>query len=184
MKSLAGLPPLYSGNCEVVINDRDFDIVARNAILLLTALHFDPAEAAPIMLHVWYSALVPEQMLRSLQERLLPSIREVCAKIQEKPETSLLSKTWACGSRSLRLVLQKAIWDHLPSYLQVSEGMSTAQARYVMTSSTLAPERRDYVERAFYTRPPPWRVCITKFRQDGILLPFGSPRREFDTPNP
>lgn len=68
MKSIAGLPPSYSGNWEVVINDRDFDIVARNAILLLTALHFEGTEAAPIMLHIRYSALVPEQMARYLQE--------------------------------------------------------------------------------------------------------------------
>ncbi|KAH0565170.1 hypothetical protein GP486_001434 [Trichoglossum hirsutum] len=175
---------IFIFSLQVAVNDRDFDIVARNVILLLTALHFGPGEATAIMLHIWYSALIPEQMFRSLQDNILPLIQKVCAKIREKPAMSLQSKTWRYGARSLRLVLQKAMWDRLPSYLQVPDGLSMAEAQNVMSSTTLAPERRDYVDRALYTRPPPWRVCITKFRKDGILLPFGQSRRGFDTPNP
>jgi len=84
----------YAGHCEVFINDMNLDIVARNAILLLIALNFSPDVATPIMLHTWYSALVPAEMLRSLQNSVLPLIQEVCKKIQAKPAQSLLSKTW------------------------------------------------------------------------------------------
>ncbi|KAJ5047251.1 uncharacterized protein L3040_003090 [Drepanopeziza brunnea f. sp. 'multigermtubi'] len=184
VKSLAGLPHSYSGQCEVVINDRDFDIVARNVIILLTSLYFDPDEAANIMLHIWYSALIPKQMLCSLQDKILPLFQEVCSKTRGRPAAALQSKTWSRGARSLRLVLPKGLWDCLPSYLQVPDGLSSAQAQKIMMATTLPPERRDYVDRAHYTRPPPWRVCTTKFRRDGILLPFGNPRSEFDTPNP
>lgn len=124
MKSLSGLPKLYGGECGVVVNDRDFDIVARNAILLLTALHFEPGEATHMMLHIWYSALIPERVLRSLQDQILPLIHDVCAKIREKPMKSLQSKTWTYGARSLRLVLQRAMWDRLPSYLMVPDDLS------------------------------------------------------------
>jgi hypothetical protein len=184
VKSLSGLPELYGGECGIVVNDGDFDIVARNAILLLTALHFEPSEATHMMLHIWYSALIPERVFRSLQDQILPSIHDVCAKIRGRPLTSLQSKTWTYGTRSLRLVLQRAMWDRLPSYLMVPDDLSMVQAREVMVSTTLAPERKNYLERALYTRPLPWRVCNTKFRKDGVLLPFGSSRRDFDTPNP
>ncbi|KAH9206685.1 hypothetical protein DL95DRAFT_486583 [Leptodontidium sp. 2 PMI_412] len=184
VKSLAGLTLSYSGQCEVVINDRDFDIVARNVIILLSSLYFDPDEATSIMLHIWYSALIPKQMLCSLQDKVLPLFQEVCSKIRDRPVVTLQSKTWSCGARSLRLVLPKALWDRLPSYLEVPDGLSSAQAQGIMIATTLPPERRDYVDRAHYTRPPPWRVCTTRFRTDGILLPFGQPRSEFDTPNP
>ncbi|KAI2101330.1 hypothetical protein LOZ33_001859 [Ophidiomyces ophidiicola] len=48
----------------------------------------------------------------------------------------------------------------------------------------MAPSREDYVHRALCMQPPSWRLPKVKFRTDGILLPFGSPREEFDTPNP
>lgn len=184
LKSLTGLPDSYAGHCEVVINDMDFDIVARNSILLLTSLHFGPSEATPIMLHLWYSAFIPEQIFRLLQDEILPLIQQVCEKIQGKPATSLQAKTWSYGERSLRLVLSKTMWDRLPSYLQIPDGLSKAQAQNIMTSITLAEERRDYVDRALYNMPPAWRVCFAKFRKDGILLPFGQSRKGFDIPNP
>jgi hypothetical protein len=66
----------------------------------------------------------------------------------------------------------------------VPDDLSMVQARDMMVSTTLASERKDYLERALYTKPPSWRVCNIKFRKDGILLPFGTSRKDFDTPNP
>ncbi|KAA8576352.1 hypothetical protein EYC84_006485 [Monilinia fructicola] len=184
VKSLIGLPTTYNGKCEVIINDRDFDIVARNVILLLIALVFDPMQAADIMIHIWYSAFIPGPILHQIQEQVLPLIEDICSKIQGRPEKSLQSKTWVFGTRSLSLILSKASWDLLPAFFKVPYGWSASQAQKVMTETTLSPLRRDYIDRAFYTRPPAWRVCATKFRTDGILLPFGQSRNDFNTPNP
>ncbi|KAI4222628.1 MAG: hypothetical protein L6R40_008569 [Gallowayella cf. fulva] len=184
IKSLTKVPATYTGHCEVVINDKDPDIVARNAILLLVAIYFSPEVATSIMLHIWYSALVSAEMLRSLQNSVLPLIQEVCKKIQAKSAQSLLSKVWTFGTRSLRLVLTKEQWDRLPSYFEVPDGLSMAQAQAIRASTTLAPERKDYLDRALLTQPPTWRVCRVKFREDGIILPFGASREELDTPNP
>ncbi|TVY43017.1 hypothetical protein LOCC1_G004360 [Lachnellula occidentalis] len=184
VSTLAELPTTFNGNCSVMINDRDFDIVARNVILLLTALHFGREDAVPKILHLWYSALITEEIYRALRDNILPLIQEVCSKIREKPLASLQAKTWKYGTRSVRLVLQKQQWDRLPAYLEVPSGLSAAQAHEIRLATMLAPERRDYIDRAMFTRPPAMRVCMTKFRQDGILLPFGSPRIKFNTPNP
>lgn len=184
VKTLAELPTAYTGQCEVVINDRDFDIVARNTILLLITLHFS-ADSAPLtMLHVWYSALIRAQMLRAIQEEIRPLIQDVCAKIAGKPAGSLQAKKWTYGTRSLRLVLEKEEWNRLLSYFEVPNGLSPTQARAIRTMITLAPKRRDYLDRWLYALPPARRVGAMKFREDGILLPFGSCRRDFDTPNP
>ncbi|KAL9595911.1 MAG: hypothetical protein Q9179_004793 [Wetmoreana sp. 5 TL-2023] len=51
-----GLLDGYDGRCTLVINDINFMVVARNAILLFVALSLEPDEAVPIMIHVWYSA--------------------------------------------------------------------------------------------------------------------------------
>jgi len=84
----------------------------------------------------------------------------------------------------LRLVLTKEQWDHLLLYFEVPDGLSVAQAQVICASTTLAPKRKNYFDRALFAQPPAWRVCMMKFRKDGILLPFGSPRKELDTPNP
>jgi hypothetical protein len=158
--------------------------VARNIILLLTALIFDPMEAADMMLHVWYSAFITESTMESLHGRVLPLFEDVCNKIRSRPKDSLQSKTWTFGTRTLSLVLPKKSWDRLPSYLKVPDGLTTAKAQALMMKTTLAPSRKDYTDRAFFTRPPAWRVCARKFRTDGILLPFGQSRKEFNIPNP
>lgn len=158
--------------------------MARNALLLLIALVFESDIAVTFMIHLWYSALIPEDMIRSLQENILPLLDDVCSKIRDKPQESLQSKTWKYGCRSLRLVLKKKQWVLLPSYLQLPVELSTTKALQVRTSTMLAPSRRDYVDRALYTTPPTQRVGIMKFRKEGILLPFGSPFDDFNTLNP
>jgi hypothetical protein len=44
--------------------------VVRNVILLLVAFHFEPEEAAEMMLHLWYSILIPEPLFKSLRSKL------------------------------------------------------------------------------------------------------------------
>lgn len=184
MKTVAELPDSFEGKCEVIVNDHDFDIVARNAIFLLTALQLGSEKAVPMILHLWYSALIPDAIFRSFQEYIVPIIQDVCAKIHNKPLESLQAKTWKFGTRSLRLVLKKSQWDLLPRYLEVPVGLTAERALQIMRATMMAPERRDYFDRGAYARPPTARVCLVKFRTDGILLPFGLSRSEFDTPNP
>jgi hypothetical protein len=184
VSTLAELTVSFSGKCDVVINDRDIDIVARNALLLLIALHFESEIAVHFMIHLWYSALISEEIFQCLQENILPLLQDVCFKIRGKPQELLQSKTWRYGCRSVRLILPKKQWDLLPSYLQLPAGLSKTQAQQVRRSTMLAPSRRDYVDRALYTSPPTHRVGIMKFRKEGILLPFGSPSNVFNTPNP
>ncbi|OCL12153.1 hypothetical protein AOQ84DRAFT_420874 [Glonium stellatum] len=184
VKSVLGLPGTYTANCNITINDREFDIVARNAILLLAAMHFVPETAVPMIIHLWYSALIPSRLLQLLQDNVSPLIEDVCSKIKSKPLSSLQAKTWTFGSSSLRLVLRKEQWSHLLRIFEVPDGITAALAQQTRKAVMLAPERADYVDRALFTQPPGWRMCTAKFREDGILLPFGSSRGEFDTPNP
>jgi hypothetical protein len=101
IKTIVGLPEDYEGNCFVVVNDLNSAIVARNAILLLTALHFEPEVAAPIMLHLWHSAMLPQAILQALQDGTFPYIRDVCNKIRDKPTDSTQAKTFMIGGKSM-----------------------------------------------------------------------------------
>lgn len=102
-----GLPDRYNGRYTLVINDIDFIVVVRNAILLLVALSLEPEEAVTILIYVWYSALLVYIIIDTLSQVALGRIAEVCEKIKYKPSTSLQAKTFSFGKRSLRLVLKK-----------------------------------------------------------------------------
>jgi hypothetical protein len=181
---VATIPETYASECQVVINDIHFDIVARNIILLLVALHFEPEEATAIMLHIWYSALVPQKMVESLQNNIAPLIKEVCGKIENRDDNSLQAKIWKYGTRSLQVVLEKSQLNRLLLYFDVPVGLSATQARNIRVATMLTPDRKDYVDRALYKRLPTWRVTMMKFRNDSILLPFRASRQAHDTPNP
>ncbi|OTA07713.1 hypothetical protein A9Z42_0086210 [Trichoderma parareesei] len=185
VKTLAEIPSSYNEPVTVTVNDRDFDIVARNAILLLIALVLDDMdEAIDCIIHIWYSALIRRSDLEILQQRIRPLIESVCAKVKGKQSTSILAKTFTFGQRSLRLVLQKSSWDDLLAYMSVPAGLTAEQANRIRVACTLAESRKDYRHRQWLMQSPSHRVAKERFRQDGVLLPFGSSRDEFQEPNP
>jgi hypothetical protein len=178
------------------MNDREFDVVARNTVLLLLALTaqdstdiqrttilFDFAEA---LIHVWYSALIPSRILLHLQDRVKPMIADVCSRIANKPPNTILAKTWEISTgRSLRLALKKEDWLKLPEFLDIPDDMTLRDATQIRRAVTLAPERADYRDRWYFKDASPFmRVAKQRFQEDGLLLPFGHPRMAFDIPNP
>jgi hypothetical protein len=148
VKTAVGMPEAYSAQCSIVINDKNFVIAARNAMLLLTALHFEPATAAPIMLHLWYSAMLPEEMIAALQEVVLPCVVDVYEKIMNKSEESFHAKTFKFGDSSVRLIFKKYEWFELGRMFLVPEGFTASQAQIVRRKVTLA--RKDHVDRAIF----------------------------------
>ncbi len=84
----------------------------------------------------------------------------------------------------MRVALQKSAWDSLLAYVEVPEGLTHESAHKIRTAITLAASRGDYRDRYLYCQEPSHRVPLNKFRDDGILLPFGSRRHDFQVPNP
>ena len=179
-----GLLDGFDGRCTLVINDFNFMVVARNAILLFVALSLEPDEAVPIMIHLWYSALLPEVMIETLWHVVLGPIVETCEKIKDKPSNSLQAKTFSFGKKSLRLVLKKHRWEELKDYVSPPPGLTEVEAQTIRRDVMLASERIDYLHRALCNEPAPFRVATVTFREDGILLPHGASREKFVIPNP
>lgn len=186
VKTIISIPSACtSQTITAFLNDGEFDVVARNAILLLTALYVQPpTAAAAAMLHIWYSALIPSSILETLQDTVLSLIIDVCTKIAAKPLDKLLSKTFTRGTCSVRLVLERRHWLALMDYLVVPDGLRAAEAQRVRVKTMLAEVRKDHIERTLCCQTPGWRSGTMRFRTDGLLLPFGAARQAFDTPNP
>ncbi|KAF9877002.1 hypothetical protein CkaCkLH20_05268 [Colletotrichum karsti] len=185
VKTIAQLPDSYKQSVQVTMNDRDFDVVARNAIMLLIALVVsDTDQAADCIIHVWYSALIRESDLEILKRQIQPLIKDVCEKVKGKPSDSLQAKTWKYGDRTVRLVLQKFMWNDLLAFLDVPPGFGVDKASKVRRAITLGESRKDFRDRHLIFQTPSHRVALTRFREDGLLLPFGARRAEFRHPNP
>ncbi|KAI0974668.1 hypothetical protein F4678DRAFT_485689 [Xylaria arbuscula] len=183
--SVANLPQNYRSPLHLVINDHDIDIVARNLIFLLIMLvEEDPNIAANSMLHVWYSALITEPCYNLLQKKIKPLIEEVCSKIAGKDSRTLLGKTWVFGSNSLRLILTHESWMKLPLYFDVPSGMTKETAHGIRQAVVNAPSRVDFVDRALLIRSPAMGLGMIKYRNDGVLIPFGQACDAFVIPNP
>ncbi|KAM0234889.1 hypothetical protein ACHAPO_006253 [Fusarium lateritium] len=185
IKTIAEIPSTYDRDLDIVINDRDVDVVARNAILLLVALTAEGKdETIDCMIHVWYSAFIRKSDIDILNQRVRPLVEDVCDKIRSKSASTLLGKTWTFGRRSLRLVLTKPSWEGILSFMKVPDGLTTEKANTIRTDVTLAESRVDYRDRSFLFLPHAHRVARQQFREDGLLLPFGTCRSEFQLPNP
>lgn len=185
VKTIADIPESYKHPVHVVINDLEFDVVARNIIMLLIALVVeDPKEAAECIVHLWYSALLRESDMTILRRRIRPLIADVCNKSTNKPSASLLGKTWTFGKRSLRVVLSKSAWDRLVCFLDPVSGLTVEKAHQIRTRVTMSEHRKDRLERSIFASKPFHRVALVKFREEGLLLPFGAPRSNFTMPNP
>lgn len=183
-KSIDGLPQGYKRECVAVLNDKDLTIVARNAIMLMIALRFPPKAAVPMIIHLWYSALLPAVMVDTIQSDILPLIRDVCSKIENKLQNSLQAKTFNFDGRKLRMVLKKQEWDQLVKFCQVPPGMTASEAQIIRRRIMLAPERIDYQDKVMFELTKAGRQGETYFREKGILLPYGCSTKDFDTPNP
>jgi hypothetical protein len=153
--------------------------------LLLIAMVVDDIDAASdCMIHIWYSALIRESDLNILQQQVRPLIDDVCTKIAGRSSDSLCGKTWTFGKRSVRVVLDKSSWDRLLLFHDVPAGLDTHQAQTCRANITLADSRKDYRDRYMCLIPRSHRVAFSRFREDGVLLPFGFPRHDFRVPNP
>jgi hypothetical protein len=184
VKTLASLPQNYTGDVLLAINDLDMDVVARNVIMLLLALKVEDSEqAVQSIIHIWYSATIRPVDARLLTKLIYPMIEDVCVKIADRAAGSLQAKTWKVGKCSLRLVLTKESWTTLLSHFRLPPGL-TLQQVYDKRVAVTKAEQQQEIHRDFCVLHPEHRVCREKYREDGIMLPFGYSREEFTVPNP
>ncbi|PHH78981.1 hypothetical protein CDD80_5922 [Ophiocordyceps camponoti-rufipedis] len=185
VKTIAQLPTGYTHRVHVTINDIDLEIVCRNALFLLIAHAIQDAdEAADCIVHLWYSAYLRPSHINILQTRIRPLLKAVCAGISSRAPKSLIGKSWVFGNRSLRLVMRRESWILLLALFHRNHTFTLEEAREIRDGVTANETRVDWQERIFCCQPPKHRLCMQRFRKDGILLPFGASRADFTEPNP
>lgn len=193
VKTITSLPSEKYSQLRIDLNDREIAVVERNLIMLLLAFHasqsFDGDEAdrrrmAEMIIHVWYSAFITREMQGFLQDEIGPLLKEVEGEVKKATSNRKIEKTWTFKNGiSLRALLNVEQWKRLLSSLDCTLTHDTAvQIRHAVT---LANSRVDYRDRWHFKMNSPFmRAVDQRFREDGILLPFGRSRSGFDIPNP
>ena len=185
MKTIAALPRSYIGTLTVTINDLEPHVVVRNVIMCILATSIgDADQASECITHVWYSAFIRQTDLDLLKTHVFPFASEVCSEVEDKSPASLYSATWQAGKCSLRIVMSKAAWQLLLSCLTVRPGLTLRQAQALRLAIVKNPERQDFYDRTTVSQSPDHRLSKQKFKEDGIILPFGYSQEAFVIPNP
>lgn len=186
VKTIDSISSTYAGHCEVYVNDREFDSIARITMLLLIAHTFELKIAANMMIHPWYSACLPKDLYQNLNDHIRPIIEEVCEKISNKDDTTLQAKTWRLEGRqaTVRFVLPKSAWYRLLSYFSAPEGLTRDKANETRRSVVLAPGRKDHLGRVLNLQQPYRRVAEMRYRETGVLMPFSASMDDYQIPNP
>lgn len=213
VKTLSELPSLpypdgQPAKLHLVINDIGFQIVARNTIMLLYVLAslqgtttvpsgtahklLTIDRTASNLLHLWYSPFLTKDILTQITKTVGPLIDSFCATIDpHKGPGVVCSMTWSFRTNNhdnvvrLRVDLTKKDWFKLQKFLDNPRDLTFAKARELRDNIMSAPHRKHYHEKWLYKdHNPSTRIARQKYREDGMLLPFGNSRNEFDVPNP
>lgn len=82
------------------------------------------------------------------------------------------------------MVLKENEWVASKELLDASRDLSQENARQVRADVCRASEREDYRHRWYFKDETPFmRIAKLRFREDGLLLPFGHPLNNFTMPN-
>ncbi|KAL4995479.1 hypothetical protein BDV10DRAFT_196650 [Aspergillus recurvatus] len=151
---------------------------------MIVAFHLPPEQASIVMLHLCYSAFLRKDLLESVQSVLIPFIQNLLTSGQEGPMGLLLRGTWTHNKATLTAALPRAVWERILSIFASPSRMSFDEAATLRRSVTMAKQRQDQREGSLFRLPPPWRLAQQRFREDGVLLPFGASRDGYNIPNP
>jgi hypothetical protein len=190
IKTVADLPDTYNQKLTIIVSDGDFDITARNVILLLLlTLESDDVgrdQIVDCMIHVWYSAFLRQSDLELLQTHVRPMVQTVVNNIRHKEPSALMRKSWvnAQSGRVISVALQRAEWEKLLLYFEHPAQMSWEVASVLRRTITEAPLQKDNRECGLFMKRPRHRVPLVRFIKEGILLPFSASRQDFRVPNP
>ena len=127
-------------------------------------------------------ARLTREMLAAIDKYTREPIADVVAKIKDKSNDAIQSKKWTYGTAGVTVRLYKPQWTAILKSLDCTHNIKKTEEE--RQKVVLAPSRVDYRDRDLYNQPGSARLCSTRFRETGVLAPFGVAVEHFDRPNP
>ncbi|KAH6906688.1 hypothetical protein BKA70DRAFT_1428792 [Coprinopsis sp. MPI-PUGE-AT-0042] len=181
MRTVNNLPDNFTGKLNIVLNDICPPVCFRNlTLLLILSTINDPALAADVALHFWFSVLLPEEHLSHVRDAVnkFLNVTDSSQKPFQLTPTSTISVTPdICGP------LGNSMAEVLKSYRQPAK-FTSQDAMQELHRRREDPQWNDFRETRLYFRlRPSHRVAARKARHKGLVLPFGASSEPFKTPN-
>ncbi|KAJ8610581.1 hypothetical protein MRB53_038486 [Persea americana] len=130
-------------------------------------------DAAEALIHLWYSAFLPNEVLLGFKSRVEPLLAEVCSNIQStSPETVIKKNLEFQFRKYVCVALTKQQWSQSADILWSCSALTQQEAENLRAATVLAPERTDYRDRWYFKDANLFsRIAKQRFREDGLLLP-------------
>lgn len=188
LHTINSLPDDFSAALDIVINDSK-PITACLMLYLLVILGSDVDDTVSVdmALHHWLSAFEPKEYCPQMMMIFSKFVADGMAPRGERDESRLHTPPHPIGQKGSTVLL----WGpgSLPYLQRFEEGMMMAlgmrtlkypEARVAYEHSRLGGDDWD---RVLAPLTPSHRVAFQKYRETGIVLPFGAPRAHFNSPN-
>ena len=163
------------------MNDREIHVVARAVIMLLIALLQNDGLSTPrILVHIWHSARLPAEA-RVLLSSVRDEVRKVLDQSRSRAPDEIASKSWQKADCSFTVHLTLNQWRYLDRIL--ANNLVLNQAERIRTRIMRNTDRKNSRELHYAHMPGPMRLCMDRFLESGVLLPFGNSYFSFLYPN-
>ncbi|KAL8690630.1 MAG: hypothetical protein Q9218_003964 [Villophora microphyllina] len=180
--SLNRLADYPTGTCTTIVNDYNYFLVARSVAFLLLAAALPPSEAAEIIIHIWYSARLTVHMVAALDKYVTKEIAEVNTYLQDRSDNIAQEMIWRFGTTVIKACLYKSQWKAIHDMLAARHDVVKTERE--RKKIVLASDRADHRDRELCLLSSSQRMGAVKFRETGVLAPFGTCLDPFDRPNP
>lgn len=151
-------------------------ITCRNLVILLVLGTMDDQElAADVALHFWYSILLPEEYkyhVRAATKRYFDHAAEHKA---PQPPISLGPHL------DVTLPFSPGVPQTLEHVVGLTMTPQSAKKEYLQMRNRKS--KQDYFARMYFNLKPSHRVAFQKYRETGVLLPFGAGLDKFTETN-
>ncbi|GJE94087.1 DUF4470 domain-containing protein [Phanerochaete sordida] len=173
METVNGLPQDFAGTLKVVMNDRDVYVTLRNIIMLeILARTPNKRRAADIVLHLWYSAFLPDEYDVEITAIGMDLATATGALHVELGSNAALDADISDELRALCSLL-----------LVFSRGYGADHAMQELTRVRFNSDRVDFRHRQWLRCEPSHRLALLEYTKYGLVLPFGAHKAHFKNPN-
>ena len=169
-----------------MINDFEEDVVIRTVLLLLIATLDDCHDPIDIMFHLWYSGRITSKHMETIRTQIAP----MCARYSRTPSSEFQDKyplhelTVTLRMGSIRIALPVRLWKKIDVIIHKAHDPQHTEAN----RKTVILARGDHFDRCLFlyhlNKSLSRRSSRVKFRETGVLLPFGASQASFTVTNP
>lgn len=163
----------------ILLNDLDEIVASRCVMFLILALSDKPEQAAEKLLHLWYSAFLPKDLLSQVVSdfKKVPEKRFVHAELKK-----FIKMQWTNNEKTQSVITTSKITEELEKHLCTSRTLS--ECELARKRRVLSPDVFDDMETNMFAMNAFRRVSYMRFINTGVVLPIAASTDSFTEPNP